>query len=74
MSRPPIADINEMKGLLGILERARLELVETIIANAKRYDDDALRKLALHGAAIQSVKDAIAFREKFDSMQRWRTR
>ncbi|TXL75620.1 hypothetical protein FHP25_13270 [Vineibacter terrae] len=69
MARPPEADIDDMEGFLGLLEHARLELVEAVMANnTERYDEADLQKLALHGAAVQSVKDAIAFRKKFDSM------
>lgn len=66
MAMPPL---DEMQGFLGVLEHARLELVEAIVANSgKGYDDADLVKLALHGNAIQSVKDAIAFSVKFDAM------
>jgi hypothetical protein len=60
MARPPIAPIEELEGFMGILEHARLELLEAIVARDK-YSEADLEKLALHGGAIQSVKDAIAF-------------
>ena len=68
MPRPPEAPIGEMEGFAGLLEHARLELAEAIIASDKGYTNDDLEKLSLYGNAIQSVKDAIAFRVKLDSM------
>jgi hypothetical protein len=58
-----------MEGLLVVLEHARLELVETLIARTDGgYDDRDSQSLALHGNAIASVQGAIAFRKKFDAM------
>jgi hypothetical protein len=66
MPKPPIAPIDEMEGLLDVLEHNRLELVEAIASSDKGYNDKDMEKLALHGSAIQSVRDAIDFRKKFD--------
>lgn len=67
-TRPPIAPLDEMQGFLEMLEHARLELVEAIIAQSdKGYDDRDLEKLALQGNAVRSVKEAIEFRRLFDA-------
>lgn len=62
MPKPLMAQIAELEGFVGELEQDRLELVEAIIAQSSNgYNVADLEKLALHGNAIQSVKDAIAF-------------
>lgn len=67
MSERKIPPVGEIEGLLVILEHNRLELVERIIAGESCTDQD-LHALALHGSAVASVRDAIAFRKEFDAM------
>lgn len=65
MARPPIASIEDLEGFLGLLEHGRLELLEAILARRNSYTDEDLKALAVHGGAVQSVKDAIAFSKAF---------
>ncbi len=60
MSRPRFASADQVGGLLVVLEWRRLELLEEAAAREK-YTEADVEKLSLYGAAIQSVKDAIAF-------------
>ena len=46
---------------LGSDTRARLDFLDTVLAKDEPYNVKDLEKLALHGSAIQSVKEAIAF-------------
>lgn len=62
MSRSQFASADQVGGLLVVLEHARLKLVEEI-ASREKYNEADVEKLSLYGAAIQSVKDAIAFGE-----------
>jgi hypothetical protein len=66
--RPPIADISDIEAFLGMLEHGRLEAVERIVAKNEGYNDTDLQKLSLWGDAVASVRDAIAFRKRFDAI------
>jgi hypothetical protein len=67
MPNPPIAKIEDMEALLNLVELNRLELVEKIVAKSEQgYDDRDLQSLGLHGNAVTSLRDAIAFRKQFD--------
>jgi hypothetical protein len=62
MNKQDIVD-QELSGFLHLLEEERLLILTAIVMNPKGYDIEDLQKLALHGSAIESVKDAIAYKK-----------
>lgn len=60
-----IVPMDELEGFLGLLEHERLETLEEIVASQRGHHASAdMEKLALLGNAIQSTREAIAFRVK----------
>jgi hypothetical protein len=53
----------DREDFLHMLENARLQFVEKLIASDKAFTDDDFRKLALYREAIKSTRDAITFAE-----------
>jgi hypothetical protein len=66
MSDHEMPKIEQLEDFLRLLEIERLNLVEAVANSESDYDLNDLEKLAIHGSAIQSVKDAIEFRKRFD--------
>jgi hypothetical protein len=59
--------VDEMESFLNLLELERLQLVEAIMQSERGYYESDLAKLSVHSGAIQSVREAIAWRKDFDS-------